>query len=169
VLFFIELGTRRVRLAGCTTHSNATWLTQQARQLIWDLEAEHQEKAFLIRDNDQKFPSACDTVFTSQGLQIVTIPYRAPRANAFAERWVRSVRQECLDQILIANEHHLRRVLQEYVEFYNQARPHQGLDQQFPISDPERSTEGPIHSRNVLGGILHDYYRQPTDPVPSGG
>ena len=169
MLFCIELGTRRVHLAGCTTHPHTTWVTQQARQLIRILEAAHQEKAFLVRDNDQKFPSACDTVFTSQGLQIVTIPDRAPRANAFAERWVCSVRHECLDQILIVNERYLRRVLQEYVEFYNQARPHRSLDQQFPISGPERSTEGPIHGRNVLGGILHDYYRHPTDPVPSGG
>ena len=82
---------------------------------------------------------------------------------------MRSVRQECLDHILILNEHHLRRVLQEYVEYYNQARPHQGICQRFPISGPERSTVGPIHTRNVLGGILHDYYRQPSDPVASSG
>jgi hypothetical protein len=169
VLFFIELGTRRIHLTGCTTNPNTTWVTQQARNLIWDLEAEPQAKAYLIRDNDQKFPAAFDTVFTSQGIEIVATPYRAPRANAFAERWVRSVRQECLDHILILNERHLRRVLQEYVEFYNQARPHQGIGQQFPISGPQRSIEGPIHSRNVLGGIIHDYYRQPPDPVPSSG
>jgi putative transposase len=169
VLFFIELGTRRIRLAGCTTNPNTTWVTQQARNLIWDLEADHQQQAYLIRDNDKKFPAAFDTVFTSQGIEIVTTPYRAPRANAFAERWVRSVRQECLDHILILNERHLRRVLQEYVEYYNQARPHQGICQRFPISAPERSTEGPIHKRIVLGGILHDYYRQPSDPVASSG
>jgi len=169
VLFFIELGTRRVHLAGCTANPNTTWITQQARHLIWDLEEEHQEKAYLIRDNDKKFPAAFDIVFTSQGIEIVTTPYRAPRANAFAERWVRSVRQECLDHILIVNQRHLHRVLQEYVEFYNQTRPHQGIGQQFPILGPERSTEGPIHRRNVLGGIIHDYFRQPPDPVASSG
>jgi hypothetical protein len=169
VLFFIELGTQRVQLAGCTTNPNTTWVSQQARNLIWDLEAENQAMGYLIRDNDKKFPAAFDAVFTSQGIEIVTTPYRSPRANSFAERWVRSVRQECLDHILFLNEPHLLRVLQEYVEFYNQARPHQGICQQFPISGPERSIEGPIHTRNVLGGIIHDYYRQPPDPFASNG
>ena len=169
VLFFIERGTRRVHLAGCTANPNTIWVTQQARQLIWKLEDETQDKAYLIRDNDKKFPSAFDTVFTSQGIEIVKTPYQAPRANAFAERWVRSVRQECLDHILIVNERHLLRVLQEYTAYYNQARPHQGIGQHFPISDPERSTKGTIRRRNVLGGIIHDYFRQPSALVSSSG
>ena len=169
VLFFIELGTRRIHLAGCTANPNVPWVTQQARNLIWELEEEAQEKAYLIRDNDKKDPDAFDTVFASEGIEIVTIPYRAPRANAFAERWVRSVRGECLDRILIVNERHLHRVLKEYIEYYNQARPHQGIGQQIPISGPERSTVGPIHRRNVLGGIIHDYFRQPSDLVSGGG
>jgi len=123
VLFFIELGTRRAHLAGCTANPNAPWVTQQARNLIWELEEEAQEKAYLIRDNDKKYPEAFDTVFASEGIEIVTIPYRAPRANAFAERWVRSVRGECLDHILIVNERHLHRVLKEYIEYYNQQFP----------------------------------------------
>jgi putative transposase len=117
VLFFIELGTRRVRLAGCTANPDTTWVTQQARQLIWELEDESQVKTYLIRDNDKKFPAAFDTVFTSNGIEIVNTPYQAPRANSFAERCVRSARQECLDQLLIVNELHLRRVLQEYIAY----------------------------------------------------
>ena len=169
VLFFIELGTRRLRLAGCTANPNTTWVTQQARQLIWELEEESQDMAYLIRDNDKKFPSSFDTIFTSKGIEIVKTPYQAPQANAFAERWVRSVRGECLDHILIVNERHLCRVLQEYIAYYNQARPHQGICQQFPISVPERSTEGPVRKRNILGGIIHDYYRHPSALASSDG
>jgi putative transposase len=101
-------------------------------------------------------------VFSSEDIKIVYTPFQAPRANAFAERWVRSVRGECLDQILILNEIHLRRVLKEYVEYYNHARPHQGIDQHFPVSGPFRSTKGPVRRLDILGGVIHDYYRQPS-------
>jgi hypothetical protein len=98
--------------------------------------------AFFIHDKDKKFPSSFDIVFSSEGIEIVPTPYQVPRANAFAERWVRSVREECLDPILILNEGHLRRVLKEYGEYYNHARRHQGIDQHFPMSGPVRSTKG---------------------------
>jgi transposase InsO family protein len=90
---------------------------------------------------------------------MVRTPFQAPKANAVAERWVRSVREECLDHLLILNQRHLGRVLKEYVDYYNAARPHQGLCQQSPIPAP-RSFEGCIHCRDVLGGILHDYSRE---------
>jgi len=86
---------------------------------------------------------------------------RAPNANAFAERWVRSVRDECLDRIVILNERHLDRVLTTYVEYYNHARPHQGIDQQCPVSLVRNvARDGPIERRDILGGVLHDYYRR---------
>jgi Integrase core domain. len=160
VLFFIELGTRRVHLAGCTTNPYATWVTQQARQLVWYLMDDRQEMAYLIHGNDKKFSSSFDTVFYSEGIKIVHTSFRAPRANAFAERWVLSIREECLDQILILNESHLSRVLKEYAEYYNHARPHQGIDQGFPVSRPVRSTSGPVRRRDVLGGVIHDYFRK---------
>jgi putative transposase len=123
--------------------------------------------AFLIHDNDRKFTASFDTVFSSEGIEILHTPYRAPRANAFAERWIRSVRQECLDHILILNESHLHRVLRAYGEYYNHARPHQGLDQRFPISGPVSTTGGLIRRRDILGGVIHDYYRQqPPASVP---
>jgi transposase InsO family protein len=102
-----------------------------------------------------------DLVFSSENIEIVHTPFQAPRANAFAERWVRSAREECLDQILIINENHLRRVLKEYNKYYNHARPHQVISQRFPVAVPgrERETKGPIRRRNILGGIIHDYYR----------
>ena len=171
VLFFIELGTRRVRLAGCTTTPDASWVTQQARQLVWNLNDDSKEIAFLIHDNDKKFASSFDSVFSSEKIEIVNIPFQAPRANAVAERWVRSVREECLDQILILNENHLRRFLIGYDEYYNYARPHQGIGQRFPVSVPRResNTKGPIRRRNILGGVIHDYYRQPSSQVYPNG
>ena len=90
----------------------------------------------------------------------VLTPFRAPNANAVAERWVRSVRGECLDQLLILNETHLRRVLTEYVDYYNQSRPHQGLQQQAPIPFQPNNHHGPVYCRDVLGGIIHDYWRE---------
>lgn len=159
VFFFIEVGTRRVHFAGCTTNPNAAWVTQQARQMVWDLEKRDPGMRFLIRDNDTKFTVAFDTVFRSEGIDIIRMPYRAPNANAFAERWVRTVREECLNKLLIVNQAHLRRVMQEFVAYHNSARPHQGIDQQIPTPHTALVSSGPVRCRNVLGGIIHDYYR----------
>ena len=114
---------------------------------------------YLIHDHDTKFTGLFDTVFESEGIEIINIPFEAPNANAFAERWVRSVREECLDRVIILNERHLRRVLIEYIAYYNARRPHQGINQDSPFGLTV-STEGPIRYRNVLGGIIRDYYRE---------
>jgi hypothetical protein len=159
VLMFIEIGSRRVHFTGCTAHPDNAWITQQARQVMWALDEREPSIHFLIRDNDKKFSHAFDTVFRSAGLHVIPIPHHAPNANAFAERWIRSVREECLDKVLIINETHLRRVMREYVTFFNTARPHQGIDQQIPVPPASRATSGPVRCRQVLGGILHDYYR----------
>ena len=161
VLFFIELGSRRVHFAGITTNPNQVWVTQQARQLIWELSDREKPLRFLIHDNDSSFCSAFDTVFESEGFHVIPTPVRAPNANALSERWIRTVREECLDYILIFNAAHLRRVVIEFVDYYNTARPHQGIDQQTPIPQA-RPSSGTIQCRNVLGGIIHDYYRAPT-------
>jgi putative transposase len=113
---------------------------------------------FLIHDRDRKFTTSFDQVFISEGMEIVRAPFRAPKANAIAERWVRSVRHECLDHLLILNQRHPTRVLKEYTDYYNVSRPHQGLGQQTPIP-MSRSPQGVIRCRDVLGGILHHYYR----------
>ena len=97
------------------------------------MQDEHLPLRFLMHDRDAKFRAAFDTVFAAEGIEIIRTPYRAPQANAFAERWVRSVREECLDHLLIVGEAHLRRVLGEYGAYYNHARPHQGIDQQCPV------------------------------------
>jgi putative transposase len=162
VLFFIEIGTRRVYLAGCTAHPHQRWVTQQARHVTWQLQDRGSEPLirFLIRDRDSKFTSLFDHVFASEDIQIILTLYQAPIANAIAERWIRSVRQECLDQLVIVNSGHLRRVLQEYVAFYNDARPHQSRGQQAPTVAECTSGSGIVRKREVLGGILNDYYRE---------
>ncbi len=146
---FIELGTRRVHLAGCTAHPTAAWGAQQARNLAWTLPDAATAPRFLIRDRDATFPPGFDAVVAAAGVEIVRTPYRAPNANAVAERWVRSARAACLD--------HLRRVLTEYVG-YNQARPHQGLGQRCPVPLPQPVLVGPVRRRDRLGGLLHDDY-----------
>jgi putative transposase len=170
-LFFIELGTRHVHLAGCTTAPDSTWVTQQARQLIWNLDDGSKDISFLIHDNDKKFASSFDLVFLSEGIKVIYTPYQAPRTNSYAERWVRSAREECLDQILIFNENHLQRVLREHGQYYNHARPHQGIGQRFPVFVPgrEQNHNGPIRRRNILGGVNHDYQRQPSAQIYTHG
>jgi transposase InsO family protein len=164
VLFFIELGTRRVHLAGVTAHPNQIRVTQQARQLLWKLESGASRMRFLIHDNDRKFTNTFDAIFESVGYHVIHTPYQAPNANAHAERWVRSVREECLDLILILNVTHLRRVLCEYIEaYYNVARPHQGLDQKIPMPPPPQRIQGSVHRRPILGGLINDYYRGSPD------
>jgi putative transposase len=115
---------------------------------------------YRIHDHDAKFTGLFDTVFESAGIEIVHIPYKAPNANAIAERWVRSVREECLDRLIIFNERHLRRVLREYVFYFNARRPHQGIEQDSPLGLEPVATDGPIRYGNVLGGIIRDYYRE---------
>ena len=98
-------------------------------------------------------------MFAAGGIAVVRTPYRAPRVNAHAERWVRSAREECLDHLLIAGEGHLRRVLDAYVDHYNQARPHQGLSQRCPVPMHDQQPIGAVRRRDVLGGLVHEYYR----------
>jgi putative transposase len=163
VLFFIELGSRRVYLAGCIANPSAPWVTQQARQLTWKL-AEHPERTrFLIRDRDQKFTDRFDDVFRGDGIEIVRTPFRAPQANGVAERFVRTVRSECLDWLLILNQSHLEHVLSVFVDHYNSHRPHRALDLQppYPTRPREQLTkecdELRVQRRDRLGGLIHEY------------
>ncbi|GAC1613248.1 MAG: integrase core domain-containing protein [Herpetosiphon sp.] len=160
VLFFIEIGSRRVHFAGCTTSPTAGWVAQQARQVSWQIQDSVAPVRFLIHDRDTKFPAAFDAVFTTEQVKIIRTPVRAPNANAYAERWIRSIREECLDKVIILNERHLHRVLTTYVDYFNHARPHQGLDQRCPIPVKSTVRDGPIERRDLLGGVLHDYYRR---------
>jgi putative transposase len=134
VLFFIELETRRVHLAGVTAHPNGNWVTQQARNLLLVLDEQGRRARFVLRDHDAKFCRGFDDVFCSEGGEVLVTPVRAPQANAYAERWVRTVRAECLDWLLIVGRGHLEQVLRIYVQHYNAHRPHRapGLESPDP-------------------------------------
>jgi putative transposase len=116
---------------------------------------------FLVRDRDSKFSRAFDEVFRTEGVEIIRTPYRAPNANAFAERWVGTVRRDCLDWLLILNRRHLERVLRVYVEHDNTQRPHRALKLQppQPQEPPPTAVTGAIQRHDRLGGLIHEYYR----------
>jgi hypothetical protein len=162
VLFFIEVGTRRVHLAGVTANPNGGWVTQQARNLLLVLGERGRQLRFLLRDHDAKFSRSFDDVFGSEGAQVLLTPVQAPRANA--ERWVRTVRAECLDWLLIVSRGHLEQILRVYVAHYNRHRPHRALQLKAP--DPAagptsvgEDQQGSVHRRDLLGGLLHEYQR----------
>jgi putative transposase len=156
----VEHGTRRVHLAGITAHPTGAWVTEQARNLLLDLEGSAGSLKFLIRDRDTKFTAGFDAVFTAIGVRIIRTPVQAPRANAIAERWVGSARRECLDRMLIAGERHLRLVLGEYADHYNGHRPHRTLHQNPPAGRAYPTAEKTgirILRRDRLGGLIHEY------------
>ena len=168
VLFFIGLATRRVWLAGITTNPDGAWVTQQARNLLMQLDDEDVHPRFLVRDRDSKFTRAFDEVFRSEGIRVIRAPVRAPKARAHAERWVGSVRRECLDRLLILGRRHLQHVVATYALHYNEHRPHRSLDQRPPLRKLPPSDEPStadvidldrVRRRDVLGGLIHEYQR----------
>jgi putative transposase len=163
VLFFIELATRRVHLAGATAHPNAGWVTQQARQFARSLRDRPAAATALIRDHDAKFTSTFDQVFRAEAITIIKTPIQAPKANAYAERFVGTVRRECLDWLLITGQRHLEHVLRVYVDHYNAHRPHRSLGLTPPRpSEPalrlvSASPPKNVKRRDRLGGLIHEY------------
>src|SRR6266516_4897727 len=159
VLFWIELGSRRVRLAGVTANPDCPWVTQQARNFA--AEEELDNVRFLIHDRDTKFSGPFDEIVRGEGVRVIKTPVRAPRANAVAERWVRSVRTECLDHLLIFGQRHLEQVLRGYLARYNTERPHRSLGLAAPVGHSPPA-DGPrpadIRRRDVLDGVIHEYY-----------
>ena len=159
VLFFIEISTRRVYLAGTTSRPDSAWVTQQARNL--SITGRLHDKHLLVRDRDAKFSGPFDEVLRTEGLAVVKTPIRALKANAVAERWVGTVRRECLDHVLVFGRRHLQRVLVAYTEHYNRARPHRALGLRPPDRESEpAAAEGiRIRKQDVLGGLIHEYER----------
>jgi putative transposase len=125
----------------------------------WKFQEEGRAFKYLIRDNDGKYGPEFDSVFASEAIQVVHTPFKAPRANAYAERWVRAVREECLDRVIVLNQGHLAYILREYEHYFNYARPHQGIEQQIPCRKAVQVTTGKVICRDILGGVIHDYSR----------
>ena len=160
VLFFIELERRQVFLAGVTAHPHGRWTTQQARNLAMSLDEQRRGFRFLIRDRDAKFVTSFDEVFFSEGTRVIRTPVRSPRANAYAERFVGTARRECLDWVLVFGCSHLERVLVEFVDHYNSARPHRGINLDAPIPlEPTSDSSRPVERVDRLGGLIHEYRR----------
>jgi putative transposase len=160
VLFVLEVGTRRVHVLGVTPHPIGDWVTQQARNLLMELEERSGDLRFLVRDRDMKFTAAFDAVFAAEGIRVLRTPVRAPRANAYAERWVGTVRREVLDRMLIVGCRQLRSVMAECADHYNRHRPHRALGQTPPLEPDEPAVLAPsgrIVQRDRLGGLIHEY------------
>jgi putative transposase len=163
VAFVIETGSRRVHLLGITAHPTAQWATQLARNLAVELEDAGHRFTHLIRDRDAKFTATFDAVFASIGISVLPTAPQAPRMNAYAERFVRTVLGECTDRMLIVGERHLHAVLSEYLTHYNTGRSHQGhgMGLRAPDDDldvlPFPAPTGQIQRRPILGGLINEY------------
>jgi putative transposase len=160
VLFVIEVATRRVHVLGVTPHPVGAWVAQQARNLLMEIQDGVGWFRFLLRDRDTKFTARFDAVFAAEGIEVLVTPVRAPQANAYAERWVGTVRREVLDRMLIFGCRQLRSVLSEYADHYNVHRPHRALGQAPPLGLGESAVvvpAGRVVRRDRLGGLIHEY------------
>jgi len=160
VLFVLEVSTRRVHILGVTANPTGEPVAQQARTLLMDLADRIEQFRFLVRDRDATFTDTFDAIFASEGIRILRTPVRAPRANAFAERWIGTVRRELLDRMLILGQRHLENVLAGYLAHYNQHRPHRALGQAPPLGavpEPDPAASERVVRLDRLGGLIHEY------------
>lgn len=158
VLFFIQVNTRKIVIAGATEHPNRDWVEQCARNLTgWNSSLENMR--YLLHDRDSKYTESFDDIFQSVGIRPIKLPKRSPNLNAFAERFVRSIKEECLDRMILFGKKSLRYVLKEYIEHYHHERNHQGIDNKIPFPDERLNNTGRIVKHERLGGLLNYYHR----------
>ena len=164
VLAVLSIGSRRIEYVACTSNPNTAWMLQQARNLLMELDERDQPVRLLIHDRDAKFPRVFDALLESENIKVIRTPVRAPNANAFMERWVGSVRRECLDRMLIVGRRQLEHVLRVYIRHYNHRRPHRALDLDppdsaiAPLLQPAATLDThPLNRHDLLGGIIHEY------------
>ncbi|MER5916772.1 integrase core domain-containing protein [Streptomyces sp. NPDC001982] len=160
-LFVMEVRTRTVHVLGVTAHPTAAWTTQQARQLLWQLGDRATDFTHLIRDRDAKFTTAFNAVFASDGITVAKTPPRSPNCNPHAERFIRSVRDECTNRLLIFDRGHAERILHDYARHFNGHRPHQGRNQLAPLDDPNVISlpAARIQRQQAVAGLISEYRR----------
>ncbi|WP_166029217.1 integrase core domain-containing protein [Streptomyces chilikensis] len=160
-LFVMEVRTRTVHILGVTAHPTAAWTTQQARQLMWHLGDRADRFTYLIRDRDTKYTAAFDAVFAGQDITVTKTPPRSPNCNPHAERFIRSVRHECTNRLLIYNRSHAEKLLHAYAQHFNEHRPHQGRGQLAPLDDPNviPLPTPRIQRKQAVGGLINEYRR----------
>jgi putative transposase len=161
VLAVIEHGTRRIRILGATGHPVPSWVVQQARNLLMDVEDTRFRVKFVLHDRDASFTAAFDAVFQAAGARVIRSAVQAPRMNSVIERWIGSCRRELLDRTLVWNQRHLMTVLREYEDFCNTRRPHRTLNQAAPLRQLPGSLTNldqfRIQRRDRAGGVIHEY------------
>ena len=164
VLFFIHIGTRRVHVAGMSARPNSVWMAERAREMAPILKSEGAARAMVLHDWDGKFTREFDDILKAGGVAPKKVGPFKPNQNAFAERWVQSIKQECLDRFVVFGEDHFRHIVNQYVEHYNEERPHQARDN-LPLSwSSQNRSDAPlladkIHCDQRLGGLLRHYRR----------
>jgi transposase InsO family protein len=162
VFFVLEVGSRYVHVLGTTTNPDGAWTAQAARNFLTDLGDRADQFKFLIRDRGGQFTAVFDAVFASVTIEVIRTPPRCPRANGHAERWVRTLRNELTDRMLIFGQRHLRHVLAEYVRHYNEGRPHRALNLSPPappVAVIDLDEQRRIRRKPILGGLINEYER----------
>jgi len=157
VLFFVEISSRKIVFWNVSDSPDGVWTAQQFRNLSL---LDDQPPRYLLHDRDSKFTVYGDALLGEAGSKVIRLPVRSPNLNAHAERWVRTVREECLDRVIVLNDSHLRWVLREFIRYYNERRPHRSLGLKVPEGPVKYPREGEVARRQVLGGLINDYYRK---------
>ncbi|MEW6008198.1 MAG: integrase core domain-containing protein [Candidatus Omnitrophota bacterium] len=158
-LFFINIWTRKVHIAGITKHPDKEWVNDKARAVSFFFKADDGSRKLLIRDSDTKFSREFDEIINRYGAEVKRIPYRSPNLNPYAEGWVGTIKRECLDYFFVFGEKHFRYLVKEYVKYYNTVRPHSSLDN-MPINYRAKNGNGKLKCDSRLGGLIRHYYRE---------